>query len=151
MLLESDDPDRFAVGSVLHTDDDPSRTLTVVARRWHRNRLAVRFEGIDGRQQAESLAGRTLLVDATQRRQLASDEFWPDELQGLEVRDPAGETLGRVEAVELGEEQDRLIVVTAAGRRVWIPFVSRLVPVVDLDGGYVVVDPIEGLLSPPPD
>ena len=54
--------------------------------------------------------------------------------------------LGEVTAVR-HEAQDLLVVRRAEGGDVLIPFVSAIVPTVDLDGGFVVVDPPEGLLE----
>ena len=45
------------------------------------------------------------------------------------------------------EAQDLLVVRRAEGGDVLIPFVSAIVPTVDLAGGFVVVDPPEGLLE----
>ena len=54
--------------------------------------------------------------------------------------------LGAVTAVR-HEAQDLLVVRRTDGEELLIPFVSAIVPTVDLDGGFVVVDPPEGLLE----
>ena len=54
--------------------------------------------------------------------------------------------LGEVTAI-LHEAQDLLVVRRVEGGEVLIPFVSAIVPTVDLAGGFVVVDPPEGLLD----
>jgi 16S rRNA processing protein RimM len=43
--------------------------------------------------------------------------------------------------------QDVLAVRSEQGREVLVPFVSEIVPEIDLDGGRVLVDPPEGLLT----
>jgi ribosomal 30S subunit maturation factor RimM len=49
--------------------------------------------------------------------------------------------------VDRGPAQDRLVV-ERQGRRFEVPFVKELVPVVDIEGGFVVVEEIEGLIPP---
>ena len=43
--------------------------------------------------------------------------------------------------------QDVLVVKSADGREVMVPFVQPLVPEVDVASGYLVIDPPEGLLN----
>ena len=99
----------------------------------------VAFVGIDDRPSAEQIRNRDVLV--TERRQLEDGEYWPGDLIGLEVR-PSG---GVVTGVENGPSQDRLVI-ERDGRVFRVPFVEALVPVVDLDAGYLMIDPIEGLI-----
>lgn len=147
---ESDVPERFRAGAVFATDETPPRELEVRSSRTHNQRLLVAFVGISDRTAAEALRGVGLTIDISDRRQLAVDEFWPDELVGLAVRDSAGRRVGMVTGVETGGPQDRLVVHTDDGRQGVVPFVRDLVPEVDIPGGWVVVDFVEGLLNPPP-
>jgi 16S rRNA processing protein RimM len=67
-------------------------------------------------------------------------------LIGLAAVDPDGAALGTVTAVQHHPAQDLLTITNEAGE--WlVPFVSELVPEVDLPAGRVVVRPIPGLLS----
>ena len=63
----------------------------------------------------------------------------------------SGTALGEVKAVVHGAAQDLLSVRTADGRDALVPFVSALVPEVDLEAGRVVVANRPGLVSPFPD
>ena len=103
-----------------------------------------RFAGIEDRTAAESLRGAVLTIPAAERRDLEEDEFWPDDLVGLEARTPQGRVLGRVSRVVSGAAQDRLVIDTGSGE-VEVPFVDPLVPEVDVAGGRVVIDPPGGL------
>lgn len=141
---DTDNPHRFRAGSRLVTDS--GHPLTVEEARWVEGVVLVRFEGHDDRSQAEMLRGSLLTISVSERRPLTTDEYWPDQLEGLEVVGPDGTPLGRVAAVEEGAAQDRLLVETAAGTFP-VPFVTELVPQVDLEAGQVVVVPIEGLLG----
>jgi len=142
---QTDDPDRWVVGATFTTDESPARILEAIAVRPHQGDLLVRFAGIDDRDTADALRGTVFQIPAAERRDLGDDEFWPDDLIGVTVVGPDGETLGTVVAVEFGGAQDRLAIETADGFRVEIPFVSAIVPAVDLEARVITVTPPDGL------
>ena len=76
------------------------------------------------------------------------EEYYDHQLVGLSVVDLDGTALGEVKAVVHGAAQDLLSVRTADGRDALVPFVSALVPEVDLEAGRVVVADRPGLVSP---
>ena len=139
----SDDPERFAVGKVLHTDRSPPQQLEIARSRTHADGMLLQFVGITDRTTAETLRGVSLTIDPAERRQLTDDEFWPDQLIGADVVGPATQVLGTVTDVVLGEAQDRLVVRTTDGTTVEVPFVSAIVG--DIHDGVIEVDPPEGL------
>lgn len=146
VLPTTDDASRFLPGSRLVTAD--GSVLTVVRSSPHRDRgLVVAFEGHHDRGGAESLRGLDLFAEAATRRHLSEGEFWPDELVGLTAIDPDGSVLGEVTAVELATAQDRLVITTADGVEVLVPFVSALVGEAT-DDTIVIHDP--GGLFPGP-
>jgi 16S rRNA processing protein RimM len=148
--LRTDQPDaRFAPGAVLGTDAD-GKALTVQAARWHRGRLLVRFAGADDREAAEALRGRLLTVDVPDDERPADpEEFYDHQLAGLAVRTVTGETVGTVTEVLHLPGQDMLAIRREDGGEVLVPFVSAIVPEVDLDGRRLLVDPPPGLLEEP--
>ena len=144
--VRTDDPaGRFVPGARLATDPASAGPLTVETVRDHNGRLLLTFAEVPDRGAAEDLRGTLLLAEAS-----ASDEpdAWYDhELVGLRCEDPTGAELGRVAGVEHGAAQDLLVLRLPDGRTGRIPFVSALVPVVDVAGGRVVADPPGGLLD----
>jgi 16S rRNA processing protein RimM len=74
------------------------------------------------------------------------EEFYDHQLVGLSAEDLDGSSLGEVTAVLHGA-QDLLQIRTPDGRDVLVPFVSALVPEVDLAGGRVVVADRPGLVA----
>jgi len=142
---QSDDPDRWVTGASFVTDESPPRTLEATAVRPHRGDLLVRFEGIVDRDAADSLRGVVFQIPAAERRLLGDAEFWPDDLIGAAAVGPSGEPLGTVVGIEFAEAQDRLVIETADGSRAEVPFVSAIVPAVDLEAGVITVTPPDGL------
>lgn len=151
--VRTDDPDlRFAPGAVLRTEPAARGPLTVTGRRWHREVLLLRVAGPDGveldsREAAEELRDTELHVPVADLPELDDpDAFYDHQLVGLAARLPDGSALGEVTAVR-HEGTELLVVRRTEGGTVLVPFVSAIVPTVDLAGGFVVVDPPEGLLD----
>jgi 16S rRNA processing protein RimM len=154
----TDEPERrFAVGTVLVTQTPrgtephgPGRptSLTVESVRWHQDRLLVRFEEIPDRNAAEVARGLVLAADVpVDEAPEDPEEFYDHQLVGLRVETTGGKPVGEVASVQHGAGQDLLVVRTDDGE-VLVPFVTVLVPTVDVAGGRVVVEDLPGLLSP---
>ena len=143
----TDEPERrFATGQVLGTG---AASLTVADSRTHSGRLVVRFEEIADRTAAEASRGTelTCLVDPDEMPE-DPDEFYDHQLAGLRVETTGGDAVGELERVEHGAAQD-LLVIRTPDREVLFPFVSALVPEVDVAGGRIVIDDKPGLLVEP--
>jgi 16S rRNA processing protein RimM len=114
----------------------------------HRGIWLVAFEGVPDRTGAESLRGTRLFVDASEGLPEDDDEGWyEDELAGLAAVTVDGQEVGTVTALQTRAAQDLLVVRLAAGGEALVPFVDSIVPVVDIPGGRVVLDPPPGLLE----
>jgi 16S rRNA processing protein RimM len=146
--VRTDDPDlRFVPGAVLSTDPASRGPLTIEGVRWHREILLLTIAGIDSREAAETYRNTELLVPVADLPRLEDPEdFYDHQLVGLTARSTDGTALGEVTAVR-HEGADLLVVRRPEGGEVLIPFVTAIVPAVDVEGGYLVVDPPEGLLE----
>lgn len=139
------------------------------------DRLLVAFEGVEDRDAAERLRGVKLLVDAADIEPSDDpDEFHDFELIGLAVHvgsagavgggDAAsagavnggrtgdaglavGERIGEIVRVDHGPGADMLIVARPDGRHTLVPFVTAIVPTIDIAAGRVVITPPDGLLD----
>jgi 16S rRNA processing protein RimM len=143
----TDEPERrFAAGQVLGTG---AGSLTVADSRTHSGRLVVRFEEIADRTAAEASRG-TELTCPVDPDEMPDDpeEFYDHQLAGLRVETPGGEAVGELDRVLHGAAQD-LLVIRTPEREVLFPFVSALVPEVDVAGGRIVIDDKPGLLVEP--
>ena len=156
--VRTDEPDRrYAVGSRLRAE--PPRgsasaltAVTVAGVRWHSGVLLARFEELADRTAAEAARGIVLhaTIDADARPE-DPEEFYDHQLVGLTALDLDGTVLGQVVALVHGGAQDLLTVRTAEGREALVPFVTALVPEVDLASGHVVIADRPGLVTPFPE
>lgn len=147
--VHTDDPGtRFAAGSVLTTDPAEAGPLTVSASRQNNGILVITFAGVTDRNGAESLRGTRLLVDVD-ADPLADDPdaFYDHQLVGLTADHVDGTRLGAVTAVVHAPAAPVLTVTTEAGDEVLVPFVSAIVPAVDLDAGRLTIDPPDGMFG----
>lgn len=143
--LATDRPEsRFTQGAVLQTEQGSSLTVERYEAT-HRSPLLT-FEEVKGREAAEELRNVALYIPVAERRPLGEDEFWPDELVGMEVVHSDRSPLGRVTEVETGVGQDRLVVETGEGP-VIVPLVTELVPEVDHGAGRITVTLPPGFLD----
>ena len=168
----TDDPEwRFEPGSVLWNQDGTAEYV-VESSRTFKTRWILKLEGCDDRTAAEALNGTMLYGEADDpEAMLEADEWYPKDLIGLEARlaednalglpaDDAAEPLGKVVDVISGPAQDLLKirltrpVTTGTGKdgepvvekTALVPFVSEIVPDIDLEAGTLTLDPPGGLI-----
>jgi 16S rRNA processing protein RimM len=123
--------------------------LTVQATRWHQERLLVRFEELADRTAAERARG-LLLVTVVDVHESPEDpeEFYDHQLVGLKVATTDGDDVGVVAEVLHSGAQDLLVVRRAGRDDALVPFVTALVPEVDLAARLLRVADRPGLLEP---
>ena len=147
--VRTDEPElRLAPGAVLATDPPAVGPLTIETGRVHSGRLLLRFAGVRDRSAAEALRN-TLLVAEVDPEELPEDpeEFYDHQLADLDVVTRDGRTVGRIEEVAHLPAQDLLVVRRPDGGEALIPFVTEIVPEIDLAAQRVLVDPPPGLLE----
>lgn len=117
----------------------------------------VQIAGVNSRDDAEALRDAVLLVPAGDRPQLDPDEFYVADLVGLRVIVQAtGEEIGTVTDIfAAGNDLLEVTYYSSEGEnsaiakpyKVLVPFVSAIVPVVNLAEKYLEIDPPAGLLE----
>jgi 16S rRNA processing protein RimM len=135
IAVESDNPERFAVGSRFNEG-----SLVVATSRTHNGRTIVSFEGVGDRNAAEALHGTVLEIAPDEARLLEEDEHWDHDLIGTTVVTLDGEVIGVVDDV-VQQPSGSLLQV---GKHL-IPLVREIVR--SVEEGTIVIDPIPGLLD----
>lgn len=146
--VRTDDPARrFVPGARYGTDPAEAGPLTLESVRDHNGRLLVTFTEVPDRSAAEGVRGVLLLTEVADDEVDEPDAWYDHQLVGLAVRTVDGSDAGVVSAVEHGAAQDLLVLRLPGGGTARVPFVTALVPEVDVEAGRVLIDPPGGLLD----
>ena len=104
--------------------------------------LIARVAGVSTREAAEALKGVEIFARRGQLPPPSEDEFYYDDLIGLEAVDAAGAPLGRVVSLMNYGAGDVLEIAPAkSGETLLLPFTKRVAPRIDFDAGRIVIEP----------
>ncbi|MCB2225952.1 MAG: ribosome maturation factor RimM [Desulfarculaceae bacterium] len=139
----------FLRAGLIFVGADPAtaRPLAITGARLHGGRLLLRLEGVESREDAAALGGAWVYLQREDLDPLGEDEYYWFQLTGAEVSTTGGRRLGTVASVFEAGAHDLLVVASPGKPELLIPVTAETVPVLDPEGGRVVVNPPEGLLE----
>jgi 16S rRNA processing protein RimM len=128
--------------------EDGASHFTIEALRPAKDHLVARLSGVRDRDAAERLTNLCLYVPRARLPQPEPEEFYHADLIGLRAEGLDGTEIATVVAIHDFGAGD-LLELRAAGesRTVLLPFTAATVPVVDIAGGRIVIDPPHDLFS----
>jgi len=144
----TDFPQRFETTSkVLMIDESGATSERTILDAWfQKDRVVLKFQGIDSVEDAESLRGFEVCITDDEVMPLEEGEFFDWELEGCEVVTTDGLELGKVtELLRTGGTE--ILVVEGGEKSFMIPFADSICPEIDVKKKRIVVDPPEGLLD----
>jgi 16S rRNA processing protein RimM len=104
--------------------------------------LVARLADVSTREAAETLKNVELFARRDQLPPPSEDEFYYDDLVGLEAVDAAGSPLGRVVSLMNYGAGDVLEIAPAqGGETLLLAFTKRVAPRIDFDAGRIVIEP----------
>ena len=130
------------------SDDKGERMFELEIMRMAKAQVVARIPGVTDRDAAEALRGVLLFVPRAMLPAPDPDEFYFDDLTGLDVETTDGVSLGVVTSVQDFGTGPMLEVGETRGATILVPFTRAIVPVVDLAAGRIEIDPPAGLLEP---
>jgi 16S rRNA processing protein RimM len=135
---------RFDDGATVWLED--GRTLTVESSRPHKDRLLVRFRGVEDR--AQALQKALLVVPESASPQLPEGSWWDHRILGCVVETGTGRELGTIRDVIHTGANDVWSAVDGEGVETLVPVLKDVILDVDMDAKRVVVREIPGLTAP---
>jgi 16S rRNA processing protein RimM len=148
----TDDPARFEELDTVYLGRSP-RAVTrheIASVRYQETKrgttVILGLADVASRSDAEAVMKQKVFADEADL-ELADDEIFIHDLVGLSVVTEAGETLGTVANYMEMPAQDVFVVHRPEAGEAMIPAVEDFIVDIDLDGGRLVVRPIEGLLD----
>jgi 16S rRNA processing protein RimM len=148
-VIETDFPDRFAsMEGVTLAAPDGSRSVFQIEDCWfHKDRVILKFKGVDSRNDAEQLVGRWLVIPESEARCLEQGSFYEHQIVGAQAVTPQGLTIGRVSRVLITGGTDVLVVESDSKQEHLIPFADDICSEVDVAARRITVNAPEGLLD----
>jgi 16S rRNA processing protein RimM len=130
------------------SDETGERMFDIEVMRMAKAHVLARIPGVQDRTAADALRGVRLFVPRDRLPSPEPDEFYYDDLVGVVAETTEGDALGTVLSVQEFGSGAMLEVGKKRGLTLLVPFTREIVPVVDLQSGRIVVNPVPGLLEP---
>lgn len=121
-------------------------------------RWIIGFEGLSKREDVELRKGEELLIEVNSDEDTDTEFFFAD-LVGLKVLQN-GQNIGKVVSIIEGPAQDLLEIEIdlgsksmgkstnkSTGKKVLVPFVRQIVPIVDIENDFLEITPPDGLFD----
>lgn len=113
--------------------------------RIQKNMVLLKLEGVDTPEAAQALRGRVLWLDREEDT-LEEGQYYIQDLIGLTVKDAdTGEVYGTLRDVTETGANDVYHVAFPDGRVQLIPAIPQVIAEIDIDGGKMLIRPLEGL------
>ncbi len=108
--------------------------------------LVLTLDGITTRDAADDLRGAEVFIPAQEAAPLATDEYFLHDMAGLKVFTTDGTAIGTVKDILVTGANDVLVIARTGQPDALVPMVREFVVELDIPGGRLVIQPIEGLL-----
>jgi len=134
--------------SVFVSVSDERKLLTVESVRFHKQFALIKFKEINSVNDAEIYKGKDISVDRSEiSKFLSENEYLISDLIGKVVYSSDDEKIGVISDVGSNNAGELLQIKDYNGNLHLVPFVKEIVPVVDIEKGYIVINNIKGLIE----
>jgi len=136
----------------LQKENEPPSKMELISgfKQPGKETFIVKLQGINTRNQAEKLKKLKILVKTDKLPKLKKDEFHLLELINLDVKTLENDELKIIgKVINLENEKNNLLIIELFEnqKKVLIPFVKEIVPVVDIKNNFLIIKPPKGLLE----
>ena len=130
----------------LQKENEPPSEIELISgfKQPGRETFIVKLKGINTRDHAEQLKKYKLLVKTDNLPKLKKEEFHFLELLNLEVRTLENDELKKIgKVINLENEKNNLLVIELFKnqKKVLVPFVKEIVPLVDINNNFLIIHP----------
>lgn len=120
--------------------------VEITSHRVHKGLDLITLLGYHNINQVLEYVGLSLFVDQESLHDLEEDEFYIDDLIGLEVLLETKEKIGVIADVRIVPQGEIIVVQKTDGTEKLVPFVKEFFGEIALEENYIIITPIEGLL-----
>ncbi len=137
----TDFPERFASLRTVYLGDD-AKSFSVERARLHgKNAAIIKLVGVDSPEAGAKLRDQFVQVPTDEAVPLPEGKLYLYQLVGLKVRTVAGENLGEVTDVLDTSGANDVYVVVGNGREILVPAIPQVIKEINVEEGWMVVDP----------
>ena len=150
----SDFEERFLKPGIrwLQKDKEPPSQIELTSgyKQPGKETFIIKLQGINTRNHAEQFKKYKILVKTNKLPKLKKEEFHVLELVNLQVKTLKNNELKIIgKVINLENEKNNLLVIELFenNKKVLIPFVKEIVPLIDLENKFLIISPPKGLLE----
>jgi 16S rRNA processing protein RimM len=144
--VETDLPERFEWLKEIFLDDRLARPFGVESARFHHGSVILKLAGIDDREHAMALRGRSLMIPESEGLPLAEGEYYLYQAIGLAVTTDDGVPLGEIAQI-LETGANNVFVVKGPRGEILLPDTDDVVLEIDFAARNMTVHLLPGLLG----
>ena len=150
----SDFEERFLKPGIrwLQKENEPPSKIELISgfKQPGKEIFVISLKGINTRNHAEQLKKFKILVKANNLPKLTKEEYHLLEIIDLQVKSLENDELKIIgKVIDLENEKNNLLVIELFKnqKKVLIPFVKEIVPLVDIKNNFLIINPPNGLLE----
>ena len=150
----SDFEERFLKPGIrwLQQENEPPSKIELISgfKQPGKETFIIKLKGVNTRNHAEQFKKFKILVKTDELPKLKEEEFHLLELINLKVKTLENDELKIIgKVVNLENEKNNLLVIELFEnkKKVLIPFVNEIVPLIDIKNNFLVINPPKGLLE----
>ncbi len=130
----------------LNIADSKSILYTIDKAIWDGSKFTLKLHGIDDRNTAEALRGAKMMIPENAAYKVGEDEYFIEDLVGMNVVDTSGTNLGKIKEV-LNFPAHDVYVISKDDNEILIPAVHEYIQEIDMHTGTIMITPIDGLIN----
>jgi len=150
----SDFEERFLIPGLrwLQKENEPPSEIKLISgfKQPGKETFIIKLQGISTRNLAEQVKNHKILVKTNKLPKLKEEEFHLLELINLQVKTLENKELKIIgKVINLENEKNNLLVIELFKnqKKVLIPFVKEIVPLIDKKNNFLIINPPKGLLE----
>ena len=144
----TDDAKRYSkLKEVIMGEGDSAKVLHIEGVKYQKNMVIVKFKEYDSLNEVEHLKGKKLYVTRENAVKLSKDEYFVADLIGMRVLDEAKAVGGELNDVMQTGANDVYIIDLDDGRQLLLPAIKDCILDVDIEGGLIKINILDGLLE----
>lgn len=142
-----DDSGRFSLfTSVFLRGKGRSFAVEIEGVKFFKKMVILKLKGFDRIEDVTAFRGLDLYALRNEIAELKENQYFDEDLMGIEVFDKEGSFLGKLESVLHSPGNDVYTVKTGEGEEILLPAVRKFILSVDIENGRMVTDPLPGML-----